>query len=280
MSGEDLRKINWKGSLPVVLTLSPKSVSTPTLPAPIHALVHRQTYLHIALEDYIHKLYEFAPTLYFRSKIVQEEPGDEDDDEVDEIKDTSFASTERSEPRKPELPVCWFEDEVTQQPLRWHHFTGVLADLRSTRELPWRLILHFSNYPSSILPFESPRSFYKNSLKQALCIRHGTAKVALNLTKADHGTLWDAIQYQQYTNIAMDDSDPKLIPVRVLHKSNPPIQRRCPVDWTLRDLLEKWKVPGIAFVAGVVPDLSTPIWDLWKALAHPDQFLYVLVNDS
>jgi hypothetical protein len=68
-----IQAANWAGSIPVILTLAPSSLSSPTLPPPIHVLVHN--YLHLALEEAVRKLHEFAPmTIFFRGGIVRNEP--------------------------------------------------------------------------------------------------------------------------------------------------------------------------------------------------------------
>jgi len=75
-------------------------------------------------------------------------------------------------------PECWFEDEASGIPLRWHLFVGVLHDLMkghqrttfdkksswnsnsngSTQQhdfLPWRIRVHFTSYPTDrLLPLD------------------------------------------------------------------------------------------------------------------------------
>lgn len=70
-------------------------------------------------------------------------------------------------------PECWFEDEESGTPLRWHLFVGVLYDLmkgkasissdsssfhtrHQTNEcLPWRIRVHFTSYPTNqLLPLD------------------------------------------------------------------------------------------------------------------------------
>ena len=150
-----------------------------------------------------------------------------------------------------DIPICWFEDEVTGKALRWHIFSGVLYDLMKHRHhemsnnlkvketpsvntspnpLPWKIRIHFTSYPSSILSLEqytSPpqpnpsismnnkqnsnsnkadfnisravpimkiiQQTYSNSLKQSLFLQHGSSKVAMNMSKHSHVKLWDAL---------------------------------------------------------------------------------------
>ena len=189
------------------------------------------------------------------------------------------------------VPVCWFEDEGSGLALRWHLFAGTLYDLNSKRNnpqgrgldyssgagavLPWKLRVHFTSYPTNqILPFDTNSNssssssgggdimptiqrYYMNSLKQALFLEHGSTQVAMNICKADHRKLWDAVvssNYHLYGEINAElqadirernnsgggtagdaeggssggDEGLRNIPVRVLVDSKPAIQRLCP----------------------------------------------------
>ena len=61
----DVASVNWKGLIPVHLTLAPTSLSSPTLPPPIHVLVPRNTYLHTGLQAAVQRLHPFAPASPF-----------------------------------------------------------------------------------------------------------------------------------------------------------------------------------------------------------------------
>lgn len=236
---ETTQSANWSGSIPVVLTLAPSSLSSPTVPAPIHVPLSRHSYLHTGLQAAVQRLHQFAPTpMSFASGMIRSEPepGSSSDDENDdaaaatpETKSAAAAAASSDTPgpharenstrtAKPSYPVCWFEDEETQMALRWHLFAGVLYDMKHTSStrasLPWKIRLHFTAYPDSeILPLQADTSvetqvhnFYKNSLKQALCCLHGSSKVALNVTKESHSRLWRSVQtanfplYRQVVN--------------------------------------------------------------------------------
>lgn len=191
----------------------------------------------------------------------------------------------------PAVPVCWFEDEGSGLALRWHLFAGTLYDLNSNRNnskgrglgssdtaLPWKLRVHFTSYPTNqILPFDTNSTssssagssggggdimptiqrYYMNSLKQALFLQHGSTQVAMNICKADHRKLWDAVvssNYRLYGEINAElqadireqnnsgggsdgnaeggsgggEEGLRNVPVRVLVDSKPAIQRLCP----------------------------------------------------
>jgi autophagy-related protein 5 len=202
------------------------------MPASIHVLLARNTFLHIGLQNAVMRLHKFAPVSF--PNIIRSEP-----DPSEEDKQTSSSTTTSTE-----YPVCWFQDVETQFALRWHLFVGVLWDLKATKSIPWKIQLHFTQYPSSqILPLESSilttmEHNFMNSLKQALFLQYGTAKVAMNMTKQTHNKMWDSVvtsNYQLYEQVNDDlqqtsESSMNLLPIRLMIDSKPPIQRPCRIS--------------------------------------------------
>jgi autophagy-related protein 5 len=275
--------------------------------------------LHIGLKQAVLRLHKFAPpTISFTRRVVEEpEPGSshDDEDENGEQQDSRDDKPHQQQPQTEEIyPVCWFEDEATELPLRWQLFAGILWDSHQKSSgdgLPWKIRLHFTNYPSSqLLELDSSTGggllttverIFKNSLKQALVLQHGHAKVTLNMTKQSHQRMWDSIVTSKYSiyKPLQEDIQAKeanhLIPIRLLVDSSKPlIQKRCDdQSLTLGQLLHQWipqhfekanndeiqpKLPTVSWrVSGIVPPLSTPIVDLWQTLCHPDTFLYISI---
>lgn len=290
---------NWKGSIPCLITLANSSVSSPTLPPPLHVLVARNSFLHVSLEDSIRRLHAFAPVSPFSTgtllQISEPDPGEEGSGTVSRSGSASEAdSSSQGKANSTALPVCWLEDENSGIPVRWHLFAGILFDLKSNRDLPWKLTLHFTNYPTVILPFEehSLHFIYKHSFKQALSVLTGSSKTAMNLTKASHGILWESIRTGNFSlyrqvDLAVDAS--RSIPVRVFWNADPPIQKKTTAEVLLGDLLQCWlpeldhpldetTTTTVWRICGVDrPDLSLTIGDLWQCCCYPDQFLCVSV---
>eukprot|EP00579_Thalassiosira_antarctica_P020932 CAMPEP_0201952560 /NCGR_PEP_ID=MMETSP0904-20121228/1261_1 /ASSEMBLY_ACC=CAM_ASM_000553 /TAXON_ID=420261 /ORGANISM="Thalassiosira antarctica, Strain CCMP982" /LENGTH=387 /DNA_ID=CAMNT_0048496287 /DNA_START=414 /DNA_END=1574 /DNA_ORIENTATION=- len=171
-------------------------------------MISRVTYLHLALHEEVMHFSGYAPVVVLAgaagrllakgfSGMVVEEPPDDDDGPIAEsgegesggTKDGSDAaasekesSTEisdshskQSNSKQAAYPECWFEDEESGTPLRWHLFVGVLYDLmkgssamidRSSWKgafneptqhnfLPWRIRVHFTSYPTDrLLPLD------------------------------------------------------------------------------------------------------------------------------
>jgi Autophagy protein Apg5 len=282
LSLDAIQSCNWDGAIPIQLTIATTSISSPTMPAPMYSLVSRNSYLHIALKQSIMRLYQFAPiTLSFQSGIQQIEPrtmtvatssdgnGEVDDSDNDQTARIVAQHQSGESESGDSLPICWFEDVETRMALRWQLFTGVLFDLvRSSNNnynnkctkskqllqpstLPWKIRIHFNNYPSQqIIPFQplsverQIRQYYQNSIKQSLTLQTGTSKVALNLTKESHGILWDSIQTNNYQFFRQVDCCDFLrkksenvtrIPIRILVDGKPPLQPSCRCDPDVND---------------------------------------------
>lgn len=220
-SNTSIQNANWSGTIPILLSLAPTSLSSPAAPRPIHKLISRATYLHVALHEEIMQLAEYAPVAGMTGLVISssamnglsvEEPPDDDDDgpadaggEADgggekkrQSADNANANDAKKEvtesatrPREKEsnnkqqqqkqiiaYPECWFEDEASGMPLRWHLFVGILYDLVKGKSmldcsswrgggdtssnnaisqhnfLPWRIRVHFTSYPNELLPLD------------------------------------------------------------------------------------------------------------------------------
>jgi autophagy-related protein 5 len=298
------------------------------------------------LEDAVRRFQDYGPPSFAFGKVMQVQESDHylESHSIEEDKDKrrdgggSITATEHAnedtatsmfENNSSSLyPVCWFEDEATQQPLKWQYFVGVLFDSihyhtngnGNDSSLPWKIRLHFNSYPTHTLLELDPCSpilttverTFKNSLKQALVLLHGNNKVALNLSKQSHQSIWKAIEaseYDLYKPILLQELQPKenldlkMIPIRLwMDPTTPMIQRRWDnatpgknSSQTLGALLYQW-VPQYFekgkddetflpknntnswWVAGVKPPLSSSLLDLWRTLSYPDNFLYICVK--
>ncbi|KAJ5095893.1 hypothetical protein NUU61_005249 [Penicillium alfredii] len=138
----------------------------------------------------------------------------------------------------------WFAFEGV--PLKWHYPIGLLFDLyagadpaskTSTRgddspeaesALPWRLTVHFSDWPDEDLVRLDADGMvmndaFINSVKEADFLRNGTAKGIMSLSKEDTFGLWKAVEgvdlpaFQRISNILLPPpSQPfRNIPIRI-----------------------------------------------------------------
>ena len=111
----------------------------------------------------------------------------------------------------------WFSFENV--PLKWQYPLGLLFDLFSGAgpyqatatsqgegngdneepKLPWRLRLHFSDWPENLLvrPDADGKVLHDafiNSVKEADFLRNGSARGIMSLSKEDSTKLWNAVQ--------------------------------------------------------------------------------------
>lgn len=111
--------------------------------------------------------------------------------------------------------------------LKWHYPLGLLYDLYSgaepayasdpsspthkpepledeDRRLPWKLTVHFSDYPSEQLvrldtEDKIMHDLFRNSVKEADYLRTGTGKTVMFLSEKDSTQLWDAVRQHDFS---------------------------------------------------------------------------------
>ena len=113
----------------------------------------------------------------------------------------------------------WFSFEGV--PLKWHYPIGLLYDLYAEADpasskggkdghnwdsenlsdstLPWRLTVHFNDWPDEeLVRLDAEGAVmndaFINSVKEADFLRNGTAKGIMSLSKEDSSGLWNAVQ--------------------------------------------------------------------------------------
>ncbi|KAJ5222296.1 uncharacterized protein N7469_008536 [Penicillium citrinum] len=138
----------------------------------------------------------------------------------------------------------WFAFEGV--PLKWHYPIGLLFDLYAGADpasksasggdrspevespLPWRLTVHFSDWPAEDLVRLDPDGMvlndaFINSVKEADFLRNGTAKGIMSLSKEDSAGLWKAVEnvdlpsFQRISNTLLPPlSQPfRNVPIRI-----------------------------------------------------------------
>ncbi|KAF2749257.1 autophagy protein-like protein 5 [Sporormia fimetaria CBS 119925] len=104
-------------------------------------------------------------------------------------------------------------------PLKWHYPLGLLYDLYSGTEphpgegrkedaeqpgLPWRLRVHFSDYPTEqLIKLDAAgkhlHDLYINGVKEADYLRNGTGKTIMSLNKDDSTQLWESVKQHNFS---------------------------------------------------------------------------------
>lgn len=158
MDKEVLRDI-WHGRLPLCFKLHPDDVSGMHRPEPYYMMVPRVTYFPIVLDRVVK---------YFNRFMDQSKQAADD---------------------------MWLDYEG--QPIKWQHPVGLSWDLLgSSYDLPWRLILHFSDFPTKELVRCNTKTSIKNnfisSLKEADALKH-KGSVMKNMLEKDQNQLWSSL---------------------------------------------------------------------------------------
>lgn len=189
MDKEVLREI-WHGQLPLCFKLDQDDVSGMHRPEPYYMMVSRVTYFPLILDRVVK---------YFNRFLDQ---------------------------NKQVVNDMWLDYDG--QPLKWQHPIGLSWDLfGSDYELPWRLILRFSNFPAQELvrcnTKASIETNFMNSIKEADTLKH-KGSVIKNMVKKDHKLLWSSLvndKFDEFWSInkrLMDRTDNELfrfIPFRL-----------------------------------------------------------------
>lgn len=188
-----LQKSVWAGRIPLEIVLAPSESRSfdkadPYLVCPLN------TFEQIAFVD----LYEISyPRLSYLPSLLP--------------RLRAFFSPSLIEPSS-QHHDGWFAFEGV--PLKWHYPIGLLFDLyagadpvtKSTTDsqegespLPWRLTVHFSDWPSEDLVRLDPDGMvmndaFINSVKEADFLRNGTAKGIMSLSKEDSAGLWKSVE--------------------------------------------------------------------------------------
>eukprot|EP01134_Creolimax_fragrantissima_P000310 CFRG0310T1 len=205
--------------------------------------------------------------------------------------------------------------ELNGMPLKWNYPIGVLFDLYgSAQNLPWNITVHFQTYPEDDILHCAEKTVVEehmiSCLKEADCIRNGSAKRTLNLLKKDLKQLWDGFRSGNYDKfwqinkrlVAHDDAPVRNVPFRIYRQKEDVVMAPIsPINdngelRTLGDLLHELLPDVFPFasdnndsaslnnhtinviIQGVYPSLDTPIQWLSDCCSHPDNFLHIVLR--
>jgi len=169
----------------------------------------------------------------------------------------------------------------------------------------WEIALHFQGFPTgellrlpvaAVAIEETVKMHFMSSLKEAVCLKHGSVSPINALSQKDTLDLWVGLSTNDEkrfwaVNTKLDSTTPKNVPVRVCRAKEPVAQDLiAPLDETtgqprtlaqaLMQILGSDTAPDAAhvLVQGVHVSLDTPVAWLSRVCAHPDNFLYVIVK--
>lgn len=190
MINTEIHREIWQGRLPLCFRLNQDDVIGIHPPEPYFMMASRKTYFPLVLDRVIKYFIRF----------------------VDQTKEVT--------------QDMWLDFEG--QPIKWHLPIGLSWDLYGTiDDLPWKLILHFSDFPSDELVRcnnkTSIESNFMSTIKEADGLKH-KGSVMRNLVKKECNQLWSGLmndkfdQFWQVNKKLMEKCDNELfksIPFRL-----------------------------------------------------------------
>ena len=284
MTPEDrasVRGLLWRGQIPLELRLDQAELTTLTCPPPMHCLVPRVSYLPLHMDEVRD---HFAGAVAEAQRMLWLE-----DDET-------------GQPLRWHLPLGVLQD-MRKDPgrLPWRvtvHF----------HRFPHRKVLPFEAGDAADI-----KKHFMNALKQALFCAYGTPDVAMSMPIARQNGLWEALVAKDEASFETEDpcssggsNDQRevlRVPVRICCRnatstspsgsedaswdhSVPVVQeivdvrRQHPDEepLSLGSVLER-RVGSYrqVFVQGIEAPPHAPILEAWKAMRHPDHFLYITI---
>jgi autophagy-related protein 5 len=205
----------------------------------------------------------------------------------------------------------WFEYD--NKPLRWNIPVGVLFDYHGNNsngkdDIPFKIIIRFQGFPkSNLIPcageLDAEKVFF-HSMKQALCLRYGSAKKLMDMPRPSQESLWEGVVFgkfekywQSCSNILVSEGEKQpQVPIRVIVRTPETaneiarsIQGAVPwtEDMTLQRAVETILTNNEKYldvnkcrvvVQGVHPPLDAPLTDVWLEMCSYDLFLYIVVK--
>ncbi|KAG0379684.1 autophagy protein 5 [Mortierella sp. AD032] len=206
-SESHVARVIWEGLIPVQFTWDPTETQGHSTPEPFFVEVPRCSYLSLITNQI---------SQHFAAKRLGFSP---DESEM------------------------WFDYEGT--PLKWHYPVGLLFDIhglqaasmnnKTTIPLPWRVTVHFRNFPGEKLikdpTLKSCQDYFMSMIKEADYLRNGSTKKVMNMSKSDQTQLWEGLwskSYEQFWGmnqrlVSNDGATARSLPVRIYLPENCPV---------------------------------------------------------
>lgn len=255
----------WDGKVPVIFNVHQADLEDPSnQPELAYMMVSRCSYFHLIAKDVVQDFQRYV--------------------------------------KKSDQDFVWFEFKNT--PLKTHIPIGVLYDLLANNSpLPWRVTIHFKNFPYSFIPLIKPEEgehFFFSSMKQSETIKTGGIKRVMSLSKINQAQLWESLISRNFDKFWEVNSDLlqgengqpiKAIPFKiylpnsvVCMKNIPPTDQNGK-EKTLGDILttclpeifKEGKKPTI-LIHGISPPLSAPALWLSSNFSCQDNILHIVVH--
>ncbi|KAA3675175.1 autophagy-related protein 5, partial [Paragonimus westermani] len=208
-SAEILKRV-WDAKIPVCFSLAQEElVSEDHVPSPFYMLVPRISYFPLVIDRVIRYFIDFTEFAELKCKKTGSEENKQTEigvEAVDHLRSSPKRLSAESQLTSvfdsllPEHKV-WLE--YANQPLKWHYPIGLLFDLHADgTELPWKLVVHFNNYPTDVLlcPPVNRRAVelhFVSVIKEADVLKH-RSQIMNQMQARDQRQLWTGLLTHQF----------------------------------------------------------------------------------
>ncbi|KAF7255429.1 hypothetical protein EG68_07801 [Paragonimus skrjabini miyazakii] len=206
----EIPKRVWDAKIPVCFTLAQEElVSEDHVPSPFYMLVPRISYFPLVIDRVIRYFIDFTEFAELKCKKTGSEENKQTEigvEAVDHLRSSPkllSAEGQLTSVFSSLLPEHKVWLEYANQPLKWHYPIGLLFDLHADgTELPWKLVVHFNNYPTDVLlcPPVNRRAVelhFISVIKEADVLKH-RSQVMNQMQARDQRQLWTGLLTHQF----------------------------------------------------------------------------------
>uniref|UniRef100_A0A5K4FDM9 Autophagy protein 5 n=2 Tax=Schistosoma mansoni TaxID=6183 RepID=A0A5K4FDM9_SCHMA len=199
MTDSNILKRVWEGKVPACFTLALEDLAHEDhAPPPIYMFLPRVSYFPLVTEKVIRQFSQFSEcALKTASKDMTSETRGKLEHEM------QYAQSDQIDTFKQHPLVHEFWLEYAHQPLKWHYPIGLVFDMcANTMDIPWKITVHFSNYPTDLLlspPVSrlAVETHFLSMIKEADALKH-RSYVINQMQARDHRQLWNGLLHFRY----------------------------------------------------------------------------------
>ncbi|CAH8630879.1 unnamed protein product [Schistosoma bovis] len=199
MTDSNILKRVWEGKVPACFTLAQEDLAHEDhAPPPIYMFLPRVSYFPLVTEKVIRQFSQFSEcALKTASKDMTSETRGKLEHEM------QYTQSDQIDTFKQHPLIHEFWLEYAHQPLKWHYPIGLVFDMcADTVDIPWKITVHFSNYPTDLLlspPVSrlAVEAHFLSMIKEADALKH-RSYVINQMQARDHRQLWNGLLHFRY----------------------------------------------------------------------------------
>ncbi|CAH8869445.1 unnamed protein product [Trichobilharzia szidati] len=206
MTDSNILKLVWEGKIPACFSLAQEDLAHEDhVPPPIYMFLPRVSYFPLVTEKVIKQFSQFtqiSSTFKPSSEDASFESWGKTEHEAQFTPPSPLPPDQVTVSKQHPL-VNEFWLEYAHQPLKWHYPIGLVFDMcADTIDIPWKITVHFSNYPTDLLlspPVSRPaiEAHFLSMIKEADALKH-RSYVINQMQARDHRQLWNGLLHFRY----------------------------------------------------------------------------------